>query len=86
MKMKLIVAALASAFAFGSAYAASTTGISDTEYKAQKKSLEANYKSAKERCKGMTANALNSSTPRIAMISWSSRYRCRVRCTRRAIA
>ena len=57
MKTKLIVAALASAFAFGTAFAANTTGISDSEYKAQKKALEDNYKSAKERCKGMTGNA-----------------------------
>jgi hypothetical protein len=55
MKMKLIIAALAGAFAFGTAQAAST--LSDTEYKAQKKSLEANHKAAKERCKGMTGNA-----------------------------
>jgi len=57
MKTKLIVAALASAFAFGTAFAANTTGISDSEYKAQKKALEDNYKTAKDRCKGMSGNA-----------------------------
>jgi hypothetical protein len=57
MKTKLIVAALASAFAFGSAVAATTTGISDAEYKAQKKALSDNYKSAKHRCDGMSGNA-----------------------------
>jgi hypothetical protein len=57
MKTKLIVAALASAFAFGTAFAANTTGISDTEYKAQKKALDDGYKSAKDRCKGMSGNA-----------------------------
>lgn len=54
MKMKLIVAALASAFAFGSAFAATT--MSSTEYSAQKSRLEADYKAAKEKCKDMTGN------------------------------
>jgi len=55
MKMKLIVAALAGAFAFGTAYAASN--MSTAEYKSQMERLEANYKAAKERCKGLVGNA-----------------------------
>lgn len=53
MKMKLIVAAIAGAFAL-SAFAASA--MTSTEYNAQKSRLEADYKVAKEKCNGLTAN------------------------------
>lgn len=57
MRTKLIVAALASCFAFGTAVAATPTGISKTEYDTQKKALNDKEKADKERCKGMSGNA-----------------------------
>jgi hypothetical protein len=56
MRTKLIVAALAGAFTFGTAFAANAA-LTDADYKAQKTKLSADYKAAQERCKGMSGNS-----------------------------